>query len=43
MKVFRLVLCFVAFVAAGIVGAGGVFGAERVVVIGDEVVVDGAT
>ena len=43
MKVFRLVLCVVAFVAAGIVGAGGVFGAERVVVIGDEVVVDGAT
>ncbi len=43
MKVFRLVLCFVAFVAAGIVGAGGVFAAERVVVIGDEVVVDGAT
>ncbi|MBR0225504.1 MAG: hypothetical protein IJL92_05555 [Thermoguttaceae bacterium] len=41
MKVFKRVLCLVVLVAAGIVGAGGVFGAERVVVIGDEVVVDG--
>ena len=43
MKVFKLVLCVVAFVAAGIIGADGVFAAERVIVIGDEVVVDGAT
>ena len=43
MKVFKRVLCLVVLVAAGIVGASGVFGAERVVVIGDEVVVDGAT
>ena len=43
MRVFKRVLCLVVLVAAGIVGADGVFGAERVVVIGDEVVVDGAT